>query len=217
MNFIRSTLAVALILPAATFAQETTNQRFYVKPTLAFSLLSDQTSNTLGVGALDGSADIKLESGFASGLNLGFNLNENWSSEIGWEYRSNDSEVTPADGQRFPDGNFASNIFFVNGLYNIDSNSSWKPYVGGGLNWTQEIDIDLEIAGNELSYSGGGDLGFQLFAGIGFRIDDRWSVLGEVRYSSITGVDLSGEGIVGSFQNLDYSPISLQMGLKFAF
>ena len=217
MKFIKTAITASLLLPLTAHAQDTDEQGWYLKPLLAISQLSDQTGTTSGVGMVNGAADVQLDGGFASGLNLGYSYGNNWAAEIGWEYRSNDSEVTLADGQRFSEGNYASNSFFLNGIYSFNSSSSWQPYVGAGLSWVQEIDIDLETAGSELSYSGDGDSGFQVFAGIDYQLDSRWSVLGEVRYSSISDVELSGENTMGSFSGLDYNPVSLQIGLKYRF
>lgn len=217
MKFFRSTLAIALFSPSLLLAQETETTGWYLKPTFSFSQLSDQTGNTLGIGGLDGSTTISVDAGFASGLSLGYSYNDRWSAEFGWEYRSNDSEVTLADGQRFNDGNYASNSFFLNGIYSFESNRAWTPYVGLGLNWIQEVDIDLETAGTELSYAGDGDTGFQAFAGFDYPLNPRWSVLGELRYSSITDLELTGENTTGSIRGIDYDPFSLQIGFKYKF
>jgi outer membrane autotransporter protein len=217
MKILRSAIATALLLPVTAQAQESNDQGWYLKPLIAISQLSDQTGTTFGIGAVDGSADAQISGGFASGLNIGYSYNEHWSAELGWEYRSNDSEVSLADGQRFTEGNYASNSFFLNGIYSFDSSRSWRPYLGAGLSWIQEIDIDLETAGSELSYSGDGDSGFQLFAGLDYQFDSRWSVLGEVRYSSIGDIELIGENTSGTFTGLDYNPVSFQIGLNYRF
>lgn len=217
MKLILTAIAASLLLPLSAHAQDSAEQGWYLKPLVAISQLSDQTGTTAGVGMLNGATNVQLDSGYAAGLNLGYSYGNNWAAEIGLEYRSNDSEVTLADGQRFSDGNYASNSFFLNGIYRFDSSNNWHPYLGAGLSWVQEIDIDLEMAGSELSYSGDSDNGFQIFAGIDYEVNSRWSVLGEVRYSSISDVELSGENTTGRFSGLDYNPVSLQIGLKYRF
>jgi len=122
-----------------------------------------------------------------------------------------------ADGQRFTDGNYASNSFFLNGIYSFGGGMRWQPYVGAGLSWVQEIDIDLETAASELSFSGDGDTGFQIFSGVDYQLNLNWSVQGEVRYSRISVVQLTGEGNESTFKGLEYDPVSLQIGLKFRF
>jgi opacity protein-like surface antigen len=209
--------SLVLITSLGAKAQDTDQQGWYLKPTLALSQMSDQTVNTTGVGALDGSGNAALSSGFASGLVLGYDYGSRWSAELGWEYRSNGSEVSLADGQRFNDGNYASNTFFINALYGFAEGQVWQPYAGFGLSFIQEIDIDLETPAAELSYAGDGDTGFQVFAGVERELAARWSLLGEVRYTRFSGIELTGENTVGTMGGLDYTPLSLQLGVKFRF
>ena len=219
--FSSTILASSLFLMGSTAAAQTDGpQGWYLKPTLALSQLSDQTPNTLAVGVLDGPANVTLGTGFASGLVLGYAYGGPWSAELGWEYRSNDSEVALADGQRFSDGNYASNTFFANAQYHfqpVGTTQAWQPYAGFGLNFIQEIDIDLETPVRELSYAGDADTGFQLFAGMERKLSADWSILGEIRYTRFSDLDLSGENTGGLFRGLDYTPVSLQLGLKYRF
>ena len=123
-----------------------------------------------------------------------------------------------ADTSEFDDGNYASNIFYLNGHYRFAPNGDWQPYVGAGLTLVEEVDIDLERGGEELSYSGDGDIGYQLFAGVDYRINPEWSLQGELRYGSITGIDLEGEsGDPGEIEDIDYQTTTLQIGLVYEF
>ena len=82
----------------------------------------------------------------------------------------------------------------------------------------EEIDIDLERNGNEQSYSGDGDFGFQLFAGADYEFNANWKLQTELRYGRIDGVDLDGEGSDrGSFDGIDYTTTTLQIGLVYGF
>jgi opacity protein-like surface antigen len=189
------------------------------RPYLGLSQMGDISGDTQAIGTANGKADIGLSGGFTSGLGVAYRYNDRISAEFAWEYRTNDSEVTLADGTRYKDGNYASNIFFVNGFHHLTKVAGWEPYVGGGLSWIQEIDIDLETAGTELSYSGSGDIGWQVFAGAAREISEQWSVSGEVRYGSITGIDLDQEGGsgAGSIGKLDYQPITAQVAAIYHF
>ena len=99
-------------------------------------------------------------------------------------------------------------------MYYLNAIDKWQPYVGAGLIWVEEVDIDLESDGNELSYSSGGDSGYQAFVGVNYQLNSQWQVQFEGRYSSITDIQLSGEGdVTGSITNLDYEPLTLQVGM----
>ena len=84
--------------------------------------------------------------------------------------------------------------------------------------YQQEIDLDLEGAGPELSYSGDGEVGLQLFGGVNYHLDERWALNAELRYSHFDGVDLEGEsGAQGEIKSLDYAPLSAQIGVIYKF
>jgi len=189
-----------------------------LRPYFGLSQMSDINASTLSVGSQNGTADIQLDSGFTAGFGVAYNYSEKIAAEIAWEYRSNDSQTTLADGQNFDEGNYASNIFFINGIYSLQQNGKWTPYLGAGLTWIQEVDIDLESNGTEISYSGDGDVGLQVFAGAKYAINPQWSIHGELRYGSNSGIELEGEeGAVGSFTDLDYQPLTVQVGLNYKF
>lgn len=190
---------------------------WYLKPTVGISQMSDQKANTIAVGTIDGIAEINLDSGFTPGLAVGYNYGNGWAAEMGWEYRSNDSETTTADGTFYADGNYASSVFFLNGYYHFKNEGQWQPYIGAGLMIGQEIDIDLESNGVEQSFTGDGETGFQVMAGVSYLINDSWRLNGEVRYGSFTGVDLEGEGNDGLINGLDYEPLTLGLGLQYNF
>lgn len=190
---------------------------WFVRPFVGYSNMSDPDANSERIGTVDGAADIKLDDGFNAGLGIGYHFTPNWAAELAWEYRSNDSEVTTADGERFDDGNYASSLFFLNGIYFFDSMGAWQPYLGAGLSWVEEIDIDLERAGEERSYSTDGDVGYQVFAGINYQFTPNWSFQGELRYGEITGLDLDGEDDDGVIKDIDYETTTVQLGVVYYF
>lgn len=190
---------------------------WYLRAHSGLSQLSDTRGQTQSIGSIDGKANIELNSGFIAGMALGYRYGPNWAAELSWEYRTNDSQVTLADGTKFSEGNYASNIFFINGLYHFTTNTSWEPYAGAGLGWIQEIDVDLEDSNTELSYSGDGNIKAQLFAGVNYLFNDDWSINSEIRYGDFGNNDLKGEGIVGNINSVEYKPLTLQLGMSYRF
>ena len=204
-----------LAMPATTLAEDS---NWFVRPYVGLSQMSDLSADFEDIENLSGSADIDLDSGFTGGLGVGYRYTDNFAVEFGWEYRSNDSSTTLADTAEFEDGNYASNIFYLNGHYAFEAQGKWQPYVGAGLTWIEEIDIDLERDGEELSYSGSGDTGYQIFAGVDYALTNDWTIQSELRYGSITGIDLDGEsGDPGEITGLDYETTTLQVGLVYNF
>ncbi len=193
-------------------------ENWFVRPYVGLSQMSDLSSDFSNIDGLSGDADVDLDTGFTGGIGLGYRYTDEFAVEIGWEYRSNDSETVLADTSEFDDGNYASNIFYLNGHYLFPRNEAWQPYVGGGLTWVEEVDIDLERGGNELSYSGDGDVGYQVFAGVNYDLSESWKLQTELRYGSITDIDLEGEGSDrGEFDGIDYETTTLQIGLVYDF
>ena len=216
-------IAIFVILtPVHATAQETPNssgdRSWYLKPTLGFSSLSNTSGFLENSSGESVSVSVDADSGFVSGLTLGYRYGNNWVSELGWEYRSNDSSSNFSNGIQFEEGDYASNTFFLNGIYEFNNGQDWTPYLGGGLVLIQEIDIDLESAGEEMSFSDSGNVGYQLFAGVNRDINDRWSFDLEVRYSSVSGIDMEGEASnQGTLNDLDYNTTTLQAGLRYRF
>lgn len=190
---------------------------WYLRAHSGLSQLSDSQGQTQGIGTMDGEAKVELDSGFLAGMAVGYRYGPNWAAELAWEYRSNDSKVTLADGTTFGDGNYASNIFFINGLYHFTTIDSLEPYVGAGLGWIQEIDIDLEDSNNEISYSDDGNIGLQLYAGVNYLLNEDWSINTELRYADFPDNDLKGEDTLGNINSLEYNPLTFQFGVSYRF
>ena len=209
-------LMTALVLPINVLADD--DSGWFVRPFLGLSQLSDLSADTRNLGTVDGEADISVDSGFNAGIGVGYRYNAQLAVEVAWDYRTNDSSVLLADDTDFTGGDYASNMFYLNGFYYPEvASDKWAPYVGAGLSVMQEIDLDLEQNGNETSLSGSGDVGYQLFAGIDYKIDEDWSLGAELRYGSTTDIDLKGEGNNGQFKGLDYEPTTLQVGMTYRF
>jgi len=211
---INTILGMAIL--AGTASAESSD-KWFVRSHFGFSQASDQSPNASNVGAGINSAEAEVDGGFVSGLGVGYQFNEKWATELGWEYRTNDAEVTLSNGDEFTDGNYASNTIYLNAIYSLAKRGKWEPYLGGGLIWLQEIDIDLEEGSFERSFSDSGEIGYQVFAGVTRPINNKWSIQGEVRFGSVSSIDLSEETGAGRLTGLDYKPLTLQIGVKYNF
>lgn len=208
-------LNIAILASTASFLSHGAEPSWYWRAAIGYSSLEDASGSTSEVGNINGTARIDVDDGFFAGAAIGFDYLGPWSAEIVWEYRSNDSETTLADGSVFSDGNYASNIFFLNGLYQLSDVYGLKPYLGLGIGWIQEIDVDLEQDDIELSYSGDGEYGWQIFLGLEKPLTSRIDASAELRYAVFDDISLSGEeGAIGRFNSLDYNHVTLQLGLN---
>ena len=217
LRFISTLL---LMLLPVSFAYTQTDNMF-VRPVFGLSQLSDTQGTSRSIGSVDGNADVQTGDGFNAGLGLGYYIDDALAVELYWEYRTNDSETLLPDGTLYNDGNYASNIFFANVHYFLlpdNEQSSFVPYIGAGLGWVQEIDIDLESEGQELSFSGDGELTYQVFTGLNYLVFESLSLQAEIRYQALSSVELIAESpSTGAFTGFDYNPVTLQLGLSYRF
>ena len=189
---------------------------WYLKPSIGISGLSNTSG--MRIDEINSYIAVTTEDGFSAGIGLGYAYNRNLSAEVSWEYRSNDTKVNLSDGSEFPDGNYASSLFFVNGVWHFNSSSQWRPYVGGGIVYVQEIDIDLESAGVEQSFSDSGQFGLQVFGGIDYKFTENITFGGEVRYFSSGMDNLQSElPATGSIEGLEYDTWTIGVTMTYHF
>jgi outer membrane autotransporter protein len=192
---------------------------YYLKPHFGISMIDDNDFDQTGIAAPGADGDGEFDNGWNAGLGFGYRYGNGWSAEIDWEYRTSDNDsVAFSDGTTFADGDLASNIFYLNGYYTFElENKRFRPYVGAGLGWVEEIDLDLETGGVETSYSSDGDIAWQLMAGVETDIAESWRLQGELRYTRVSDVDLDQEGGVGEISGLDYDAWTFGIGVVYDF
>jgi outer membrane protein W len=154
-------------------------------------------------------------SGSGMGGAFGYRYGNGWSAELAWDYRSHDIKRiggTPVEGD------FASTTAFINGYYRFDKLGIVRPFVGAGLGYVTEMDIDLNRDGSEQEYSRRGGVAVQAIVGGEMELTDQWSVSTDLRWSemgsgsfqsSSTGATLSGKP--------KYQPTSVNLGLTYRF
>jgi opacity protein-like surface antigen len=187
--------------------------KWYVKPYAGFIGIQDM-SLTLMENNQTTNISIETGFGFTSGVSLGYHFTKNLSTEIGWEYKRNEVTITTMDVKS--KGDYASNIFYVNGIYNFITIGKLKPYAGLGACFIQEIDLDFGFGENE-SFSNSGNLGFQAVAGLDFNLSERWALNWEAKYTTFSKYDMENESNGSSLINLKYNPFIFNIGVKYRF
>ncbi|MEL7061726.1 MAG: porin family protein [Acidobacteriota bacterium] len=163
--------------------------------------------------AVDSSYDL----GFRFGLAYTWAFTDRFGLELEYLYSTNDLDsVELADGQVFEDGNYASVTISANGRWTLRPEAAWRPYLGAGIAWVQEVDIDFERANEEISFETD-DVGFQIFAGVERDVGDRWTLDVQLRWLSVSGLEMEAEERFGGTVEADYEPLSLLVGVGWRF
>jgi outer membrane protein W len=171
------------------------------------------TESRAGFGVLDGKA--KFGSGFGAGGALGYRYGNGLAAELAWDYRGHDLKRV---GNTAVAGDFASTVLFVNGYYRFEKLAGVRPFVGAGLGYITEIDMDITRSANEREYSRRGGLALQAMVGGEVDLSERWSVSGDLRWSQMnTGTFKSSDADSSLTNKPKYAPVSLNFGVTYRF
>jgi len=210
-----------LIVASATrpVAAQELDDRWYATASVGFGNLSS-SSLTYDDGGSPSSADADYETSFAGGGTIGYRFANRLSVEGEIMYRRNDLEPIDVPGLgSFTEGDFASLGFGVNALYNFELGSSGKftGYVGPGIVWLQEIDIDFDRNGEqEISFESD-DTAFQFKFGGRYDFSDRWFADAAATWLSASSVTMELPADESQTITSDYAHWTLQFGLGLRF
>lgn len=213
-------LAAACLVacPALALAQSDTRGFYATLYGQASRLGSTSFDGSSGTGLGPG-LKAEFDNGYGFGGDFGYRYGNGWAAEVEWNYRRHGLKSLrsgSASGNLASDGDFASNILFVNGLRRFPAPArAWTPYVGAGLGWVQEIDLDITSAGRERSYSESGKVAVQLIAGAEFALSPAWSLTTDLRWLRVGDVELTAEESGGGrLAKPRYNPVSVQVGVR---
>ncbi len=176
---------------------------------------SNLTETRDSSGLLTGKAKFDAGRGFGGALGRNFEQ-EKYAVEVAWDYQSSGLDAV---GSTKADGDYASNSFWFNGYRRLQSSSAWTPYVGAGLGFVQEIDIDIHRLGQELEYSRKGGLAVQGILGVKRQLTSNWALMADARYMhSFSRPKRASEPTGGALSTVPkYNPFSLNFGVVYSF
>jgi opacity protein-like surface antigen len=216
-----SIIAVSAILSvmAASSIAQTEPHGFYATAYAQASKLGSTSFDEIGNAGFGSGLKSNFGTGIGLGGDIGYRYGNGWASELEWNWRRHDLKVLSRAGTTLAsNGDFASNIIFVNGLRRFTGKGGgWTPYVGAGLGWVQEIDFDIN-SGSERAWSKKGKVALQLIGGAEIPIGNAWRLAADVRLLRVGRVELAAEeGVTGRLAQPRYNPVSFQVGLRRAF
>ena len=165
-------------------------------------------------------ASSTFSNGWAAGASIGKFITNNFSYELALESRLNDIDaVSFSDGSIFTEGNFSSNIWFINGYYYFDNLKvqNFSPYFGAGLGYAVGVDLYLEHSGSRLLFSTGDKFMGQFIFGAYLPIDDDLKLDVSVRYLNLNDLELSQVSSLGRLSKLSYKNYAIIFGTHITF
>lgn len=205
------------LAPAIAVADD--NDRWYATANIGLGSLADSTL-AYSDGTEVESAEASFDPSFAGGGTIGYRFGNNWSLEGEIMYRRNDLEAIDIAGLgNFAEGDFASLALGVNALYhfNFGNSGKWSGYVGPGIVFLQEIDIDFDAGGQQEVSFETDDTAFQLKFGARYDFSERWFAEAGATYLAASGVTMELPEDSAQTIESDYDHWTISAGIGFRF
>lgn len=194
------------------------DDRYYATGNIGIGFLGSEDL-TYSDSTLTATSEADFDASFAGGGTFGYYLTDNWRIEGEVMYRRNDmKDITLGGVGTSTGGDFASLSLGVSALYEFQptDNPRLKTYVGAGVAFVQEIDIDFEIDSAETSFETD-ETALQLQAGARYDLNDRMFVDLTARYLTVSGAKMEFPADTSRTIEADYSPLTLSVGLGWRF
>lgn len=216
MKHTTAALGLAVALTAGPALADKSG--LYATASFGINALGDQTLDA----RIDGnttSSDASFDTSFATGAAIGYRFDNAFAIEGEFLYRRADLDRVDLGGfGSFSEGDFANTQLSVSGLYhfNLLPNEDIETYVGAGVAWIQEIDIDFEAAGDETSFETD-DIAFEVMAGARYYGWDKAFVDVGLRYTILSDVELESPANAANRVTADYDPLAavVKFGWRF--
>lgn len=178
----------------------------YIKGNIGLGIPLDSDIDNMPYNA--GTAEMSFDSGFLGTVAVGHDLANPFRVEGEYGWQKNDLDRLSYSNQfgNFDQGDLKIQSLMVNGYYDIDTGSSWRPFLGVGIGWAK-VDLNtpaLPLGDNDDVFA------YQLMVGVAYAIDCEWSV--DVQYRFFGTQD-------ATIQGADFSMNSnnLMVGLRYNF
>lgn len=168
-----------------------------------------------------GTIDTEFDSGTGFGITLGRTF-EPMRAELEFTARMNDVKSHSLNGSpTLPGskGEAKSNAFMVNGYYDFVNESSFTPYVGGGIGIANVkfdnfgVDPIPDVLNDD-----GTVFAYQVMAGADVKVSDAWKLFAEYRYFRTSEVDVVTSNVTGAVDNsIAYKTNNILVGARILF
>ena len=218
MKHLAPSMTVAILSSLIGTNALADDDKFYATGNIGIGFLGSEDL-TYSDSTLTATSEADFDASFAGGGSFGYYLTDNWRVEGEVMYRRNDmKDITLGGVGASTGGDFASLSLGVSALYEFQptDNPRLKTYVGAGVAFVQEIDIDFEIDSAETSFETD-ETALQLQAGARYDLNDRMFVDLTARYLTVSSAKMEFPADTSRTIEADYSPLTLSVGLGWRF
>jgi opacity protein-like surface antigen len=201
-NWLRPLLLAAalVIITQGAWAQD---NPWYVAAGLGASFVNDVDSTDSTGFTITADLDTGIFGTGAFGRSFG-----NFRAEAEVLYNTNDVSTISALGVSIgASGDVSTLGFMVNGYYDFETNSKWKPYIGGGIGGANVSINSLSIVGIPLADDDTTVLAYQAKVGVAYEFSPAWEGTLGYRFFGTEDadfVDFSTDGIQAHIVELGF-------------
>jgi opacity protein-like surface antigen len=184
----------------------------------AFGGYSD-TDDTAFETAL-GTVTTTFDSGVSWGLFLGYDTSRvRFEAELSMREGEVSDHILGGDALPGPTGESRSLAVLGNLIYDFNRDGAVQPYIGAGLGWT---DVEFDNFGvapiPDVLKDSDSSLAYQLLAGIGIPLGDKWDLFLDYRWFAADSLSLTVSEAAGAVSSdVDYEVQDIAVGLRFSF
>lgn len=220
LSLMITAAAIALAAPAS--AQSLQDAYGFVYGGISFDGEADFDGDINGGPQ---TVDIEYDNSGNIGFGVGATLAPQFRGEIELNYTEQDVDRLAFSGNGDADevnlaGGIEITTLLVNGFYDIETNSPFTPYIGGGIG-VAFVDQDavygpgIQLSDDDTVFA------VQLVAGSSYDLTDSLALTGDVRYRRLFDIEtdrLAPDGITNTgLLEGDFDDFSVNVGLRFRF
>lgn len=205
MKKIIISLATLTVL-AAPVSSMAADDSFYLKANVGIGMALDtDLDNIRNSGE---TAKITYDSGFVGSLAAGYDFANPLRMEIELLRQKNDLELTSYNNfyGGFNDGDLKTHSLMVNGFYDVDTGSSWTPFVGAGIGMSK---LDINDPGFQESDSDE-VFTYQFIGGVAYAVNEDWSIDAQYRFMGTSDATIDDA-------EFNVNSSNLMLGLRYSF
>lgn len=165
-------------------------------------------------GAIDG------DTGLRAAFELGYFFKEYFSMEVAFNYFDNSFTANFSDGTIADGDSYSTRIDFLNFYYHFEKlKHDIRPYVGVGLGFASDVDLELTINGTRQTFSDNNQWAYQVMVGGEKQFEENWIANVELGHVGINTNRFENEAFdntrINSVDN--YNAWSVSVGIKYLF